>query len=62
MEYYINLAKDWIMDRYAERTSWDGTVIVAVSLSIILFGGLIKVLAWVALAYGIYTLVKEEIY
>ena len=48
------------MDRWQERTSWDGGVIVAVSLSIIIFGGLIKWLAWVALAYGIYTFVKAE--
>ena len=45
---------NWISNRLAERTSWDGGVIVAVSLSIIIFGGLIKLLAWVALAYGIY--------
>jgi len=60
MENYINIAKSWILDRWAERTSWDGSVIVVVSLSIILFGGLIKWLAWVALAYGIYTFVKPE--
>ena len=60
MQDYINIAKSCILDRWAERTSWDGGVIVAVSLSIILFGGLIKWLAWVALAYGIYTFVKPE--
>ena len=60
MQDYINIAKSWILDRWAERTSWDGGVIVAVSLSIILFGGLIKWLAWVTLAYGIYTFVKPE--
>ena len=60
MEHYINIAKEWLMDRWSERTSWDGGVIVTVSLSIIIFGGLIKWLAWVALAYGIYTFVKAE--
>ncbi len=60
-DYMLDLAKDWVMARWAERTSWDGGVIIAVSLSIILFGGLIKWLAWLALAYGIYTFVKEEV-
>jgi hypothetical protein len=57
---YINTAINFVKDRFAERTSWDGGVIIAVSLSIILFGGLVKVAAWVALGYGIWTLVKGE--
>tara|TARA_Y100001937_G_C7135586_1_gene339829 strand:- start:475 stop:654 length:180 start_codon:yes stop_codon:yes gene_type:complete len=57
----LDTARDWIMDRWSERTTWDGGVIIAVSLSIILFGGLVKWLAWVALAYGIYTFVKSEL-
>ena len=50
----------YLKDRVAERTSLDGAVIIGVSLAIILFGGLAKLLAWVALAYGIWTLVKGE--
>ena len=51
----------WLKSRISERTSWDGAVIVAVSLSIIIFNGLIWWAAWLALAYGIFTLVKEEV-
>tara|TARA_B100000073_G_C23293506_1_gene395558 strand:- start:187 stop:348 length:162 start_codon:yes stop_codon:yes gene_type:complete len=51
---------DYLKDRIGERTSWDGAVIIGVSLAIILFGGLAKIAAWVALAYGIWTLVKGE--
>tara|TARA_X000000950_G_scaffold194922_1_gene234869 strand:- start:2393 stop:2578 length:186 start_codon:yes stop_codon:yes gene_type:complete len=57
----LSSVKDWILARWSERTSWDGAVIVAVSLSIIIFNGLIWWAAWLALAYGIYTLVKEEV-
>jgi hypothetical protein len=53
-------AKDWIMERVGERTSHDGIVLVAVAGSVLLFGGLAKVLAWVALLWGVYTLVRPE--
>ena len=56
----LNIAKDWILARWAERTSWDGVTIIVVCGSIILFGGIAKLLAWAGLAYGIYTLSKTE--
>ena len=57
----MNVVKNWALARWAERTTWDGGVIIAVSLSYILFGGLVDVLAWIALAYGVFTLVKAEL-
>lgn len=51
----LNMCKDWVLARWSERTSWDGAVIVAVSLSMIVLGDLIWWAAWLALAYGIYT-------
>tara|TARA_B100001093_G_C26678885_1_gene949523 strand:- start:711 stop:893 length:183 start_codon:yes stop_codon:yes gene_type:complete len=57
---YLNDAQDWIMDRIKERTSIDGLGLIVVCGSVILFGGLAKLLAWVGLAWGIYTLVKKE--
>lgn len=56
----MEAVKDWIMDRFYERTSWDGVTIIVVCGSIILFGGIAKLLAWAGLAYGIYTLCKTE--
>lgn len=53
-------AKNWVMDRMKERTSLDGVALIGVCGSVILFGGLAKLLAWVGLGYGIYTLVKSE--
>jgi len=52
MEYLKSLVK--------ERTSWDGGVIIAVCGSIILFGGIVKLAAWVGLGYGLWTLFKKE--
>ena len=57
----INMVKDWILARWSERTTWDGGVIIAVSLSYILLGGLVDWLAWVALAYGVFTFIKSEL-
>jgi hypothetical protein len=53
-------AKDWIMARVKERTSLDGLLLVAVGGSVLLFGGLAKLLAWVAVLWGVYTLLKAE--
>ena len=58
---YLTIAKDWVMDRVGERTSLDGVALIGVCGSIILFGGLAKLLAWIAVLWGIYTLVKAEV-
>ena len=51
---------DYIKSRIKGRTCWDGGVIIAGSLAIILFGGIVKIAAWAGLAYGIWTLIKKE--
>ena len=48
------------MARLAERTSWDGSVIIAVSLLALAASPLIKWAAWAGLAYGAWTLWKAE--
>ena len=56
----ITLAKTWIMARLSERTSWDGGVIIAVSLLALAASPLIKWAAWGGIAYGAWTLWKAE--
>ena len=51
---------DYIKKLMKERTSWDGSVIIAVCGSVLLLGGLVKWAAWAGLAYGIYTLLKSQ--
>ena len=53
-------AKDWIMARVSESTRLDGAMLIAVGGSVILFGGLAKLLAWIAVLWGIYTLIRAE--
>jgi hypothetical protein len=57
----LNNAKAWLMERWAERTSWDGGMIIGLSLSYLLLGGLVDLVAWVALAYGVYTFIAKEV-
>ena len=57
----LNNAKAWLMARWAERKSWDGGMIIALSLSYLLLGGLVDLLDWVALAYGVYTFIAKEV-
>ena len=51
---------DLIKDRLKERTSLDGGVLIAICGSILLFGGIVKLAAWLGLGWGIYTLVTGE--
>jgi len=52
--------KGWVMARLAERTSWDGITIVGGSILVLVGMPIIKMLAWPALIYGVWTLLKEE--
>ena len=51
---------NWIKDRVKERTSLDGVSLIVICGSVILFGGIAKLLAWAGLAWGVYTLVQKE--
>jgi len=50
----------WMKDRLTERTSLDGAVLIGTGLAILLLGPLAKVAAWIALVYGIWSVIKEE--
>ena len=43
-----------------ERTTLDGLTLIAVCGSVVLFGGLANLAAWVGLGYGLYTTFKTE--
>ena len=52
---------EWLKARVSERTSWDGAVIMAVCLLVLLTGGLAKILAFAGLLYGAWTCYKAEV-
>jgi|TARA_B100000676_G_scaffold83056_1_gene83133 hypothetical protein len=60
MKEWIEDATEWVKDRVQERTTWDGVMLIAVGLVGLLFQGLVTWAAYIAIAYGVWTLVKSE--
>ena len=56
----LNIAKEWILARWAERTSWDGAFLIAVGVIVLIAGPLAKIAAYGAIAYGAWTIWKSE--
>ena len=52
---------EWAKARVSERTSWDGAVLIALGLLVVLMNPLAKILAWGAILWGAWTIYKEEI-
>lgn len=50
----------WVKDRFAERTTWDGTVIIGLSVLFLLAAPLVKYAAWAGIAYGAWRIYQKE--
>ena len=51
---------DWIKSRLDERTSWDGAMLIAMGIIVLIAGPLAKIAAYVAIDYGAWTIYKRE--
>jgi hypothetical protein len=51
---------DYVKKIIGERTSLDGTVLIAVGVVCVLFAPLVKWAAYAAIAYGAWTLLMKE--
>ena len=51
---------NWVKSRIDARTSWDGAVLIAVGVVILIAGPFAKLAAWAAIGYGAWTLWKRE--
>ena len=60
MKEWFEDSIDWVKDRLEERTSLDGVVLIAMGLIALLFQGIVTWAAYIAIAYGVWTLVKAE--
>lgn len=56
----VSVVKDWVLARWAERTTWDGTVLIAVGVVGLVASPLVKLASWIAIGYGAWTLWKKE--
>ena len=60
MKRVIKMLKKWINSRIEERTSWDGAMLIGVGLVILIAGPFAKLAAYIAIAYGAWTIYKSE--
>ena len=51
---------DWLKERVSERTSWDGAMLIAMGLIVLIAGPFAKLAAYIAIAYGAWTIYKSE--
>jgi len=49
---------NWLTDRIKERTSWDGAMLIAVGLVMLMAP--VDLVAWAAIAWGAWTIWKAE--
>jgi hypothetical protein len=56
----FNFIKNWISSRLTERTSGDGAALITAGVCFLLFKGIATLVAYAAIAYGAWTLWKEE--
>jgi len=54
------MIKNWIEKRLAERSTIDGVLMVAAGAAIIIFSPLTKIIAYAAIAYGAYTIWRQN--
>lgn len=52
--------KTWIANRFKERTSLDGTVLIIAGVAFLFVKPIASLIAYGAIAYGVWTLFKGE--
>ena len=56
----IDKFKSWVSDAFKERTSWDGAVLIAFGIIVLIAKPLAGILSHAAIAYGAWTIWKSE--
>ena len=51
---------NWIKSRVMERTSWDGSALIAVGLVVLFLGPFAEYAAMAAIAWGVITMLKSQ--
>ena len=52
--------KSWMADRFTERTSWDGAMLILLGVLVLIAKPIAGLLAYAAIAYGAWTIYKSE--
>lgn len=56
----IKFMYEWVKERIVERSTLDGSVLVAAGVAFLLFKSVAVFAAWIAIAWGLYTMWKAE--
>jgi hypothetical protein len=56
----ILIIQEWLKARWAERSTWDGTVLIAAGVCFLVLQSVGVYAAWAAIAYGLWTIYKPE--
>jgi|TARA_R100001530_G_C4294977_1_gene149009 hypothetical protein len=51
---------EWLKARWAERTTWDGAVLIGVSVLALMASPIVKYVAFIGIAYGAYRVWEQE--
>tara|TARA_X000001382_G_C3088387_1_gene152725 strand:+ start:174 stop:338 length:165 start_codon:yes stop_codon:yes gene_type:complete len=54
------MIKKFITSRLEDRTSWDGAMLIAMGLIVLVAGPFAKLAAYIAIAYGAWTIYKSD--
>lgn len=54
------MIKKFITSRLDDRTSWDGAMLIAMGLIVLVAGPFAKLAAYIAIAYGAWTIYKSD--
>ena len=57
----LETVKEYALARWAERTTWNGTWLIAIGAAILIGLPLIKWLAYATIAYGALQIIQREI-
>lgn len=57
---YVTKVKEWIIARWSERTTWDGTLLIVGGVSYLVLSPLADYVAYASIGYGAWTLWKKE--
>jgi len=60
MTVYIKTLISWVVGRLKERTTWDGAVMIAAGVVYLIFEPIAAIAAYLAIAYGAWTIWKRE--
>jgi len=52
--------KNWLIERFTEKSTYDGLMFTGLCVAIVLFGDIAQLLAMVGIVVGVYAMVRKD--